>query len=118
MVYKCEKCKKVFKQKGHYQAHLLRKKPCKAKTEPKCAICNEVYEGYGNNPYPVCENGRCCDSCNSTKVIPARIQGPYDPSKSPKWTHEQQKSFITDFLTMIKKQYFEDMDVAVEVSMP
>ena len=115
--YKCETCKKLFKQKGHYQSHLLRKKPCKAKTEPKCAICNEVYEGYGNNPYPVCENGRCCDSCNSTKVIPARIQGPYDPSKSPKWTHEQQKSFITD-LTMIKKQYFEDMDVAVEVSMP
>ena len=72
--YKCEKCKRIFKQKGHYQQHLLRKKPCQPKTEPKCVICNEVYEGYGHNPYPITENGRCCDDCNSGKVIPARIQ--------------------------------------------
>ena len=73
MVYKCETCKKIFKQKGHYQQHLLRKKPCEPKSDPKCAICNEVYEGFGNNPYPITDNGRCCDDCNSSKVVPARI---------------------------------------------
>jgi len=37
-----------------------------------CAICSKNYTGYGNNAEPVCE-GYCCDLCNSTKVIPARI---------------------------------------------
>jgi DNA-directed RNA polymerase subunit RPC12/RpoP len=37
-----------------------------------CSICQKEYEGYGNNAEPVNE-GRCCDHCNSTVVIPARI---------------------------------------------
>lgn len=39
-----------------------------------CCICGEPIEGYGNNPYPVKEKGRCCDSCNLHFVIPARLQ--------------------------------------------
>jgi hypothetical protein len=31
----------------------------------------------GNNAQPV-KNGRCCDVCNSTKVIPARIKELYN----------------------------------------
>lgn len=38
----------------------------------KCIICGEEIIGYGNNAEPVAE-GRCCDDCNMTKVIPARI---------------------------------------------
>jgi len=38
----------------------------------KCCICKEEITGYGNNPAPVAE-GRCCDSCNATVVIPERI---------------------------------------------
>ena len=38
----------------------------------KCVICNKIYEGYGNNARPV-KNGSCCDSCNRTVVITARI---------------------------------------------
>jgi len=39
-----------------------------------CVICKKVINGYGNNPYPVKEEGECCDTCNLTKVIPARIK--------------------------------------------
>ena len=28
MIYKCEKCNKIFNQKIHYMMHLKRKKPC------------------------------------------------------------------------------------------
>jgi hypothetical protein len=39
-----------------------------------CVICGHKLEGYGNDPYPVKSEGRCCDKCNITKVIPARIK--------------------------------------------
>jgi len=38
-----------------------------------CVICRKKYEGYGNNASPVAI-GRCCDTCNSTKVVPYRLQ--------------------------------------------
>jgi hypothetical protein len=37
-----------------------------------CVICNQDIEGYGHNAQPV-KDGRCCDVCNSTVVIPARL---------------------------------------------
>lgn len=39
-----------------------------------CCICGEEFIGYGNNPQPVMEKGRCCDRCNSTVVIPKRME--------------------------------------------
>lgn len=41
--------------------------------EHKCCICGEEFEGYGNNPWPVMEDGRCCDDCNHDYVVPARL---------------------------------------------
>ena len=38
-----------------------------------CCICGKVFEGYGNDPWPVREEGRCCDDCNIKIVVPARI---------------------------------------------
>lgn len=43
----------------------------------KCSICFKVIDNKngwadGNNAQPV-NNGRCCDHCNLTVVIPARI---------------------------------------------
>lgn len=43
-----------------------------------CCLCGEENEGFGNNPYPLCEDRdigklRCCDYCNMRLVIPARI---------------------------------------------
>ena len=37
-----------------------------------CCICLKRERGWGNNPYPVMENGKCCDKCN-THVILARL---------------------------------------------
>lgn len=39
-----------------------------------CCICGEPLDGYGNNPAPYKEDGRCCDACNIKFVIPARIE--------------------------------------------
>ena len=39
----------------------------------KCCICGKEFEGWGNNPWPVKEDGECCDECNYMEVIPARI---------------------------------------------
>lgn len=38
-----------------------------------CCICKKVFYGYGNNPYPLRERGRCCDLCNM-QVIKARME--------------------------------------------
>lgn len=37
-----------------------------------CCICGKEYSGYGNNAEPV-KAGKCCDDCNLSEVIPARI---------------------------------------------
>lgn len=37
-----------------------------------CSICGEDYDGWGNNAWPI-NNGRCCDRCNDTVVLPRRI---------------------------------------------
>ena len=46
-----------------------------------CCLCGEEHEGFGNNPYPLCEEGdiesRCCDDCNTRLVISARIAKSY-----------------------------------------
>lgn len=41
----------------------------------KCCICGKSFKGYGNNPYPVDmhPDHKCCDQCNATVVIPARL---------------------------------------------
>ena len=39
-----------------------------------CSICkNDVRDKYGHNAQPI-NNGRCCDMCNTTFVIPFRIK--------------------------------------------
>ena len=38
----------------------------------KCCLCGKKIL-FGNNPYPVRDHGECCDECNMSKVIPARI---------------------------------------------
>jgi hypothetical protein len=38
-----------------------------------CGLCSAIYVGFGHNAYPVDEHCRCCDHCNRTIVIPARL---------------------------------------------
>lgn len=41
----------------------------------KCCICGLYFIGRGNNPWPVDEDPshECCDACNATRVVPARL---------------------------------------------
>lgn len=40
-----------------------------------CCICEKKCVGFGNNPAPVKYFGKCCDDCNSSVVITARLVG-------------------------------------------
>lgn len=56
-------------------AHIDEIKP---KEERKtCCLCGDTLPNkeYGHNPAPLKNNGVCCDFCNVTKVIPARLAG-------------------------------------------
>lgn len=52
----------------------------------KCCLCGREFEGYGNNPYPLCEESdyesRCCNDCDSKFVVPARIEMSYTRKKT------------------------------------
>jgi len=39
----------------------------------ECVLCAEYFVGYGNNPYPLAEEGLCCDDCNND-VVYARLE--------------------------------------------
>lgn len=47
------------------------------KLKKNCCICGCLYIGYGNNPYPLCDEddheSRACDNCNHQYVIQARM---------------------------------------------
>ena len=38
----------------------------------KCVLCEQEYEGFGNNAQPLAD-GECCDECN-VKVIRERLK--------------------------------------------
>jgi hypothetical protein len=42
----------------------------------ECVLCGYEFVGWGNNPEPLAayEDGRACDLCNGSKVIPARLR--------------------------------------------
>jgi len=39
----------------------------------KCVFCKKYCGKFGHNALPV-RDGRCCEECNSSVVIPARIK--------------------------------------------
>ena len=41
--------------------------------EQVCCICGKKFSGKGNDPWPLKEEGRCCDECNK-EVIEAKKQ--------------------------------------------
>jgi len=54
--------------------------------ERNCSLCGDKFTGMGNNPEPLRPyDERCCDPCNSTKVIPARLGMGTPPSARKGW---------------------------------
>jgi len=47
---------------------------CGGEIEPDRTPEGEVYWTQGNDAHPITE-GRACNDCNATKVIPARLKG-------------------------------------------
>lgn len=45
--------------------------------DQSCCLCGNEIHGYGHNPSPCRDSGRCCDACNTYVVIPARIDSLY-----------------------------------------
>ena len=46
-----------------------------AETRRLCSLCGEPFLGMGHNPEPLKRyQDRCCNDCNQTKVIPARMR--------------------------------------------
>ena len=43
--------------------------------EKVCCICGKKFTGWGNNPWPVVkdEDARCCDECDGSTVLSARL---------------------------------------------
>ena len=81
-------------------------KDAKENIKNKCCICGETYEGYGNNPFPVKDYGKCCDKCNLEKVIPARINSIIKHQKdSVDWLDKlinSEKTAIDEYTEAIK----------------
>ena len=50
----------------------------------ECVLCNDTFiGGFGNNPDPVVKewSARCCDSCNTSIVLPARDKEAIEANK-------------------------------------
>jgi len=42
--------------------------------ENSCCLCRQRFRGYGNNPWPVLQDGKACEECNVSIVLTARVQ--------------------------------------------
>lgn len=77
----------------------------------KCVFCGQKFTGYGNNPAPLRSSGKCCDDCNSTIVIPARIKGISEEKMSLKvkkkcihvWVQERNHNWNMGIYVFCKK---------------
>ena len=47
--------------------------------EHTCCLCRQRFRGYGNNPWPVLQDGKACEECNIKIVITARLQAARTP---------------------------------------
>ena len=56
-------------------------------TSNNCCICGADAGYYGNNPAPY-EGDKCCDTCNWSCVIPARI-GRFGEEAREDWRKEE-----------------------------
>jgi len=62
----------------------------------KCIICNNIIEGYGNNPTPIKEvsEGKACNKCYAEIILPARFELPQfktNLKKVKKWQENNTK---------------------------
>lgn len=69
-----------------------------------CVLCKQPFTGWGNNPAPVKQRGLCCNDCNDTKVLPARIKAMLDAEK-PKLSNDQHHKAGKAYLEIVDNLY-------------
>ena len=60
---------KVTNQNGIYLASEAEKAQWEKDHTLVCPICGKTFIGYGNNPYPIMKDGKCCDNCNLWVIL-------------------------------------------------
>lgn len=52
-----------------------------------CCLCEGIFQGIGNDPFPVRKGGtdECCNACNLKYVIPARLEMIKDQKPHGEW---------------------------------
>ena len=74
-----------------------------------CCLCGDPYAGHGNNPEPLSEAGRCCDDCNSLRVVPARMNIIY--KRIDDLVEEYGPPSEEDFFTRLQEEKQSDKQV-------
>lgn len=46
----------------------MKTKQAKKKNKKTCRLCGAEIKGHGNNPWPLADEGECCDACNAAVV--------------------------------------------------
>jgi hypothetical protein len=69
-------CKRQGELSSAYVKQQFQKRKIAREKYPpyKCVLCHHNKFGFGNNPDPCSDTGRCCNECNTSKVIPARVK--------------------------------------------
>ena len=52
-----------------------------------CCFCQKDAGPHGNNPFPLCDEGVCCDTCNITLVVAARLTSSTARTVEPELSH-------------------------------
>ena len=73
----------------------------------KCTICRIDIEGHGNNPSPVKEEGKCCDTCNSLIVLPHRL-------RAAEMSEDEIQSYLAMILDREKVEEEEKSSISVK----
>lgn len=61
------------RRKGHEDGMIVMDEIIDTGKEEYCCLCGKRIEFYGNNPWPLADEGVCCEECN-VKVIDERLR--------------------------------------------
>lgn len=76
-------------------------KPIDAHT---CCFCGKHIEGYSNNAQPV-KDGACCDECNASIVIPARLKDAYGLAEDVSYNASEEKDSLLNYMFELISEY-------------
>lgn len=85
--YSCETCQKIFTQKGHYEKHMNRKRPCKQDNMIEVLVEQKIKEVLANNHLAIVTNEHIITkniNVNNEDPISIKSEESYNPQVPPK----------------------------------